>query len=395
MKGKTQRVLGPISNDSGEIRAVVWIAHGLPPQRGKSQRVLGQIDSGIETRRPSLTEVDALDPREATLERKPAGMSVFLGTLLALVLLRTALGYVVVPPEWGTWVSAITSAIFLGLPIVALYFAGAWKWTPGRALLFVAAGMVVQFGLYALVRQPVIFHSPFVNLIAGLSQAGLPIWTVGLGALIATLLKDKNMILPIAIVLAILDMLLVFTPVGTVNQVLRKAPVAFTSVALSVPKVRTHAEPQAPRGAALAPAAYAGPADFVFLSMFFVALFRFEMRTKETLLWVIPALIVYMGLTGLTHMSLPAMVPIGLVVLIVNAREFKLTMEEAITTGVFAALALGLLIYGLTRPGLQAAPLPTEPAPRARSRADSLAPVSPGPRPSQGLPGVENTPSPR
>jgi hypothetical protein len=192
----------------------------------------------------------------------------------------------------------------------------------------------------------------------GLSQAGLPVWAVGLGALIATVLTDKNMILPVALVLAILDIVLVLTPIGTVNQTLKKAPRIITTVALSVPKLQSTAEGERPAGAKLRTTGYAGPADFVFLSMFFVALYRFQMRTRETLLWVVPTLLMYLVLVGALSVPLPALVPIGLVVMLVNWKEFQLNKEEKLITFGFAALAAGLLFYGLTRPGPKVAPLP-------------------------------------
>src|SRR5438552_253920 len=83
---------------------------------------------------------------------------------------------------------------------------------------------------------------------------------------------------------ALWDMMLVFTSIGTVNQVMQKAPQVFTNVALNVPQVHSKAE-NLPKGHKLQALGYAGPADFVFLAMFFVALFKFNMRTRQTLIW--------------------------------------------------------------------------------------------------------------
>ena len=323
------------------------------------------------------------------------GMKIFLLTLLGLVILRTALGFVLFPDSLLLIANLLIGAIFLGAPMVALFFAGREVWTPPKAAAFLVGGLVLQFGLAVLLRQvPSLASGPFVNLIVAVSQAGLPIWTGGLGALIATLLKDKNMILPIAITLAILDLILVLTPIGTVNQVMQRAPQVFTSVALNVPKVQSTQTP-VKAGHRLEAMGYAGPADFVFLSMFFVALFRYNMRTKETLYSVVPTLLLYLVLVSLINVPLPALVPIGAVILIVNRKEFVLSKDEKIATIGVAVVGLAFLIYGMTRPRPRPVPLPMETGQAPPGSPNSPGKAPRGSRRSDAPPASGNTPSPR
>jgi hypothetical protein len=341
-------------------------------------------------------------------------MAVLLGVLLLLPMLRSILGFISFPDRVIGIANAVTQAIFLGAPIIAIYFGAGWNWEskhePKGTVLygmprwarrrikpigFILGGLAIQFGIGALAELPVVAHSPAVNFVAGLAQSGVPIWTLGLGALIASVLSDKNMILPIALVLAILDLFLVFTPTGTANQTLSKAPKIFTTVALNVPAVHAVSEAPKPDGARLKAAGYAGPADFAFLSMFFVALFRFRMRTRETLYWVVPTLIGYLALSGLLHNTpLPALVPIGLVIWIANYREFHLSRDEKITTGVVAGLGILLLIWGITRPGPKVAPSPPADAQEFRGPAGSPRPISGGSRSTPALPDQGSTPNP-
>jgi len=67
----------------------------------------------------------------------------------------------------------------------------------------------------------------------------------------------------------------------------------------------------------------------------------------KALIWALSAYLIFVLGTGI---SMPALVPIGLVVLLVNRKEFKLSKDEWASTAVVGALGVGLLIWGATRP---------------------------------------------
>jgi hypothetical protein len=213
-------------------------------------------------------------------------------------------------------------------------------------------------------------------VLIAVAQGALACWCVGLGALLATLVKEKNIILPIAIFLAAYDFFLVLTPWGFTQALLKVAQPVFRKVAAQIPAVTS-----APTHGVAAPQAYVGMADLVFLAMFFIALFRFRMRTRETLFAVIPALVVYLlivlffgdvSLFGFSLSALPALVPIGLAVLLVNWREFQLSRDEKLSTVVLAVLAIGFLVFAATRPKPSTLPKsPPGPSQRATAPAGS------------------------
>lgn len=271
----------------------------------------------------------------------PGGVLVFVGAVLGLGVFRFLLGLVRVNEALVLPLNTLLAVLFLGIPILALFFGANHKWSPKLALAFVVGGVLLQLigvGFRDL-------HGLGGGFLNSLGQAGLQFWTVGLGALLATLVKDKNILVPIAIFLAIFDAFLVLTPAGITQQIMQKAPQALPNVAAQVPAVGA----EQPTGKALA-AAYVGPADLVFLGCFFVALFRFGMQTRLTFKLVVPALVFYLAVVLYTGWALPALIPIGLCILIANWREFQLSRDEKMSTALVAALGIALLVWGATRP---------------------------------------------
>ncbi len=297
----------------------------------------------------------------------PGGILLFLATLGALALVRVLLGYVSFPLGALPVIDLVLAALFVGAPILALFYGANARWTWQTATVFVVGGLALQAAIMAflsLVRVP----PQAEGILVAIAQIALPCWCVGLGALLATLIKEKNIILPIAIFLAGYDFFLVLSPQGPTQRLLKAIQPVFTKVAGQVP-----AASAAPTHGLAHAGAFIGMADFVFLAMFFIALFRFRMRTRATLYAIIPALIVYLlivllfgsqTLFGFSLSALPALVPIGLTVLAVNWKEFKLTRDERLSTLVLAIIAIGVVTWVATRPAPPPEPSQSVPAPR-------------------------------
>ena len=260
--------------------------------------------------------------------------------------------------------SVIATIVAISLPILALFEGSKQNWTFTKGMIHFLAGIVLQFGLIALAQ--IAFKSSFSLIIVTLafSQAGLVLWCLGLGSTVSLLIHDKNLILPITIFLALIDIFMVLTPVGFTQKIMEAAPQVLKTVALTVPTPTaqiTH-EP-------VVALAYVGPADLIFIGMFFAALYRFEVNARRTLFTLMPTLAAYLlvviFLGGLTigrfslH-ALPALVPIGTVVLLANIKEFQLSRDEKLSTLLVLGLATGGLIWGLTRPPKQPDPKQTQ-----------------------------------
>lgn len=287
------------------------------------------------------------------------GLVKFALVLAAIVLARLLIGTVAIPLRFIPAANVIVSAFFVAVPILGMFAAAAdlgrreGRDRVGLPLAMVAGGVIVQALFTWGVSRPGGLGDPFANGIGtAIAQTGLLVWCFGLGACLAQLLRDRNMVLPIALFLALFDIWLVFSPMGVVNQtVVQGNAEVLSKVAYSV------AAPSEKSQAGFArPLAYVGPADFLFLAMFFVSLYRFRMRTRETLIAVVPVLIVYLLIVllagdrtvfGLRLGALPALVPIGATVLFVNRREFRLTGEERLVTALIGVLGLAFVYWSV------------------------------------------------
>ncbi|MDQ2986750.1 MAG: hypothetical protein M3R13_08505 [Armatimonadota bacterium] len=245
--------------------------------------------------------------------------------------------YVRVPLGSLNVANVIVTIIFVALPIVIIAAAARLHWRPLAAIGVVMTCLaVVTFARGG---------GPGLDGIVQISRFG---WPAALGFVISGLIKDRNLLLPIAMVLATVDLLAVFAPAGTVNQGLQSPTIRpiFDALAYQVPEAGT-----------AQPLAQMGPADPLFIAMFLYAIRKFGMKFRRTLLWLIPALAAYLGIVlifgsatifGFSLGALPALVPVAFVVAIVNAREFRMSKQEIAMTVVVAAVCVGLVAAMLT-----------------------------------------------
>lgn len=266
--------------------------------------------------------------------------------LAAFFLYRWATPLIPVPLVILPIANLISTALFLGLPMSFVYQVGRPQLPASRIVLSLAAAILLLIGGSALLgaaRLP-------ASLAAGVEAVRQVCLIAGAGAiglLVARIVRDPNLLVPIAPVLALVDMITVLTPIGVAKQIMEQRPEVFKQVAVSVPKF----------GSAV-PLAFMGPADILFLAMFFAVLHRNGFRARQTLLALWPTLVAYMLIVllfGWVRMgrfsleSLPALVPMGIVILAVNWRCFSLSRQEkamsavlVVCAGLFAAYAFSL-----------------------------------------------------
>lgn len=321
-------------------------------------------------------------------------LAIFFLVLFALAAARIGLNFLRVPDAMSLPLSIVATVVFLVVPVLALFKVASARWTAILALAFIVSGLIAQFGLLALLKGPLKDSTWLASVALAISQVGLITWCVGIGALLTTMLKDKNLIIPVSIFLALFDIFAVFTPSGPVQVLMRTAPQMLPNMAYQAPAVASmHAV--GPIGAPVRPFAFVGPADFLFMGMFFVAVFRFNLRAKATFKWMLVALAIWIGLAHWVG-DMPLLVPIGLSVLLVNLPEFKLNKEEWASTAVIAAIMTAVVIWGATRPRPSVRIEQESPVGPSPSALDSIAsgsggsplPTSPGPRPTtEYLPG--------
>jgi len=281
----------------------------------------------------------------------------YFGSVALLFILRTALAFITLPPTPAMVASILTTSIFIIIPFVGLFCGSAFDWKPPQAWILLLTGVVLHAGSFVFLRQ--VRVDPLTGLILqNFMQLGMLFWTLGLGVLVSILIREKNMLLPIAIFLAGMDALLILTPFTPQARIAAENPEIIGNIGLRVPEVRvaTPGIPQAP--IAISDIGYVGPADLFISAMFFAAMFRYGMRAKQTAIWLVPVLIIYLFLVLLTRIPLPALVPIGLTALIVNWKEFKLAKDEKVATWGVTVIALAMTAYGAYAKATYKPPIP-------------------------------------
>ncbi|MFY9233569.1 MAG: hypothetical protein WAO58_03825 [Fimbriimonadaceae bacterium] len=304
----------------------------------------------------------------------PGSLRAFWIIALGLASLRLGLGFLAVPLGLIASLSVLVTVLFVALPFIALFSGASIVGKPRSALGLLVFGAALHGGSILLLERGMVLGFAAAS-VAAVAQIGLLAWCLGLGLLIARVVKDKHLIVPVCIFLAIFDAFLVLTPIGLTKQVMQRNPRVLPAVSLSVPKVVS-----APTSGPIGSAAHIGPADLLFSAFFFGLLYRFSMEVRTTALWLAPTLLVYL-VGALLIGPLPALVPIGLCVLIVNWRHFRLTKEEWGSTAVITLLAGAGLIWGLMQPEPRVAPSPPAPFPEAPRPGGLPGQASPGPRP--------------
>lgn len=292
-------------------------------------------------------------------------------------MLRLVLAFVVLPADLATVLSGISTVIFVGLPIYGLFRATEFDWSIKPALMSLVIGALVH--ILSVVVGMSIERGLGTVLLSAFQQTGILLWTLGIGVLLGVWIKDKNLMIPIAIFLIGFDMFLVFNPQAPTARFMREHPELTREIVATVPLVKQEKQ----QVGFVQDLAYIGPADLLFSAAFFCLLHRFGMRARRTLVVLIPILVIYLltvvifghvQIGPLSLAMLPAMVPIGLTVLIVNKKEFKFARQEMAGIFIISALSVGLAGYGLYRAS-KAEDTPIEPLVVPLQQQD--APVAP------------------
>jgi len=168
-----------------------------------------------------------------------------------------------------------------------------------------------------------------------------------LGCLVAGGIREPNLLLPIAIVAALVDYWGVHF--GPTQALLSKAPQILHTMSAKIPTLGKAA--QAPGG--LPYIAMIGPGDFLFLGIFYTCVHKFGMKGRLTFILTAILLTLGMLMALLTPVAyIPALVPMGLAVIGANWRYLKFKREELFAllyAGIFIAILIWLFIIYLDR----------------------------------------------
>jgi hypothetical protein len=155
------------------------------------------------------------------------------------------------------------------------------------------------------------------------------------GILLSRIVREANILLPVAVIAMPIDYLGAMTNIGFTNNVVNHHPEIVRAVSVPVPAIT---------GLPIFP--FVGPGDALFMAFFFAVVLRLNMNDRGTFWWMygllMPALI---AVILLPHFAVAALVPMGLAVLIANIRFFRLKRDEAFAV-LYASLLVLVLVVG-------------------------------------------------
>jgi len=176
------------------------------------------------------------------------------------------------------------------------------------------------------------------------------------GRLLSRIIDERNLLLPVALVLALADVFTVFA--GPTGAALQHMPQLVTSLSIKVPQVGSAAGPQGAAG--LTHVATMGPGDLVFAALFFTAVVRFGLSLRASFIGIlIPVVIGLVGFLLLPDLAgVPVLPLMALGFLVANRGQFSLSRAEVHALAVAAVLLVVLfgLLWLLTRTVLARAP---------------------------------------
>jgi hypothetical protein len=167
-----------------------------------------------------------------------------------------------------------------------------------------------------------------VRGLIAIEQLSLMSLAAFLGCTVSHIVREPNLLLPVAMVAALVDYWNV--SLGPLGHLIETKPSVVSAVAIHMPSPVPGI-----------PGTMIGMGDFVFLALYFSILFRFGMNVRGTFWFgyiVLTACVLFVMKAGV----LPALIPMGIAVIIANHRHFKLSREEKVAVLYAAALVLVL-----------------------------------------------------
>jgi hypothetical protein len=231
----------------------------------------------------------------------------------------------------------VFTVLFMAVQVLVIRYVCALQ------MSFTAAGVIFLLSLgvfFALIEAHLKLHGPaWIDLPTDISRI---VAAASLGYLVSFALRDKNIVLPISAFAAYFDIWTVTW--GPTRQMVSKAPQIVQAVSASIPMPGGHGRS----------VSFIGPADFVFLAVFFGAIYRLKMNAVRTFWFVFPLLSISMLIVNSTdyfpNTGIPALVPMSIGIIAANYKHVKFDKQEKWSLAIVSViLALALVAYMLHR----------------------------------------------
>ncbi len=214
----------------------------------------------------------------------------------------------------------------------------------------VAALLTVLFVLglgitFAFIRPhrdwPLAVNIPLVVLQKLMMGVCITLGCAFFGILLSRIIREPNVLLPVALVAMPIDYLGAMTPIGFTQNAVAQNPKLVQALSVPVPAVGGGAA----HAGVLQPIAFIGPGDALFMAFFFAVALRLSLNVRGTFWWTYGLLTATMLIVLLTDVNVAALIPMGLAVVIANFRFFKLKRDEVFAT-LYAAGFILILVTG-------------------------------------------------
>jgi len=268
-----------------------------------------------------------------------------------LTLVNRFAGYVVPIAPYGTLSGHFFSLLYLaGLLYVLMRLTDAAARLPLRTVSLFGIGLAFAIPMAIVLLMQYQHQRPPLFLTLTANNLFLPIAAAMVGAAIGRIIKHPNTLLAGAGFAIFFDFVVV--TMGTVAQLMKSNSSIIASVSVGAgASVAASAElPSWMRARSAEPitGVTIGPADVLFLALFQAAVYHLRLSARSTFWWMFGLLMLALALVEMIGLPVPALIPMGIAVLIANARHgaFTATEKRDLAIGaVFAVFCAALIIF--------------------------------------------------
>ncbi|HEY3333452.1 MAG TPA: hypothetical protein VGK19_25700 [Capsulimonadaceae bacterium] len=284
-------------------------------------------------------KADAVD--KAAIERR---VNLAIAAVLAYVAYSVFIPFIPLPhlPRhalqlYASVATLVTTLLFMFLQLWMPRMVVALRPRPlqaaGVVLICVAAWLLANAFLHpyrGLARES--NHTLFI-LRAATMGALLTLGLTYLGTILSRIIREVNVLLPVAFVAMPIDYIGAMTPTGYTADMVKNHPDVVKNVSVSVPVMH-----------GVTPIGFIGPGDVLFIAFFLAVALNLRLNEKGTFKLMYVMLTATMIFVTMTGINVAALVPMGCAVLIANFRHFKLQRSEVFASLYAMALVLVLVV---------------------------------------------------
>ncbi|MDR3707953.1 MAG: hypothetical protein P4L33_06615 [Capsulimonadaceae bacterium] len=267
--------------------------------------------------------------------------------VLSYIAFSVGIPLISLPHVAGPWIgpaallaTLITTFVFMFLQLwVARSLVNVGTRALGAAIAVVASTLLWYLCFVLKTHEQLLRRLPEDPLmVMGVAGMGVTL-TVGLsylGIVLSRIIREPNVLLPVAFVAMPIDYLGAMTPTGYTADMVKHHPHAVQNVMVSVPHVQ-----------GLMPIGFIGPGDVLFVAFFLAVVQHLSLNERGTFRWMYILLTATMVVVAIAPIpiNIAALVPMGLAVLIANFRHFKLQRSEVFAS-IYAAIIVIALAFG-------------------------------------------------